>query len=188
MKRLALIAVSAFVTLFILSGCTLLAIAGVVSDEGKKDAAKEAEKTENTSTGDPTLGDTITGERASVKFCDFAQNNGKTYSKASKGKVFVHFLFEVTNNTDENISFSSFWNADAYCDDYSLSYSFNAEVSSPFSDDEGGTTVAPGKKTRASVSYEVPEDWEEIEIVLDQDFWSAKGKEMRFVITNPESN
>lgn len=100
------------------------------------------------------------------------ENTGSTFNKPTEGNVFLICEFEIENNSNEELAISSLMSFDAYCDDYSTNLSLTAIVSSDKNQLDG--TVAPGKKMKGIVGYEVPNDWEKIEIVFSPDFWSRK--------------
>ena len=69
--------------------------------------------------------------------------------------ITIHFPFLVVSSA---LSF------DAYADGYSLSYSVNALMANKKTQLDG--TVAPGKKIKGVIGYEVPVEWKEIEARL----------------------
>lgn len=62
-------------------------------------------------------------------------------------------------------------------DDYSTNLSISATIATDKTQLDGA--VAAGKKMTGVVGYEVPKDWEEIEIRFTPDFWS--GNEIEFI-------
>lgn len=131
-----------------------------------------------------TVGASVDGKDFNYKLVSVAQNVKGEYIEAEKGKVFIHCQIELTNVSDEEETFSAM-NTEAYCDGYNLDYSISASMANPNGDNEGGGTIAPGKKLLTTLSYEVPEDWKEIEINIDEDIISKKDDKIVFVI-HPE--
>ena len=82
-------------------------------------------------------------------------------------------------NSDEEIIVSSMMSFEAYADDYSLNYSIAAILESDENQLDG--TVAPGKKMKGEIGYEVPADWSGIEIHFTESVWN--GSDFVFEIT-----
>lgn len=108
----------------------------------------------------------------------YEESQGDQYFKPSEGNIFVMAEFEVDNNSDSEIVVSSALSFDAYADGYSLSYSVNALMANKKTQLDG--TVAPGKKIKGVIGYEVPVEWKEIEIHFTENVWSSN--KMEFVI------
>ena len=70
---------------------------------------------------------------------------------------------------------------DASADDYACTFSLSALMEKDSKNQLDGT-VAPGKKFSGVVGYEVPTDWQELEINFTPDVWS--GKDITFIATN----
>ena len=123
------------------------------------------------------------GEEAEYKdvkitLMSYEESQGDQYFKPSEGNIFVMAEFEVENNSDSEIVVSSALSFDAYADGYSLSYSVNALMTNKKTQLDG--TVAPGKKIKGVIGYEVPVEWKEIEIHFTENVWSSN--KMEFVI------
>ena len=59
---------------------------------------------------------------------------------------------------------------EAYVDDYSTSMNLSAMLSTNQKQLDG--SVAAGKKMNGVISYEVPEDWQNLEVTFSPSFWS----------------
>ena len=70
---------------------------------------------------------------------------------------------------------------DASADDYACTFSLSALMEKGSKNQLDGT-VAAGKKFSGVVGYEVPTDWQELEINFTPDVWS--GKDITFIATN----
>lgn len=147
-------------------------------------------KVGNLSTGNNNDADSATvfqvGETAMLKnvkatLLGITQSDGSTYNKPSEGNVFVLCEFVIENNSDEELAISSLMCFSAYCDDYSCDYSFSALLENEGKNQLDGS-VAPGKKMDGVIGYEVPADWQELEIHFTPDLIS--GNEFVFVATN----
>ena len=109
------------------------------------------------------LGDVVELDDVTVGFLDVITSTGSDYNKPEDGKVFVLCEFEISNNSNEELAVSSMLSFDAYCDGYSCSLSLQALMEKGDKAQLDGT-VAPGKKMKGVVGYELPVDWEELEI------------------------
>lgn len=136
------------------------------STEGKKTVFGVGESVE--------LKDTIT-TLVSVK-----ELEGSEYNKPADGNVFVLCEFNIENNSKEDLAISSIMSFEAYCDDYSTSLSLNGLLETDKKQLDG--SIAAGKKMSGVVSYEVPENWKELEIKFTPSYWS--GKEITFKAEN----
>lgn len=175
------------VTFFVLIGI----IASFGDDEPKKVETETPSQNENV---DPIQDDNesgtenkfLVGETAELKgvnvtLVNVSESKGSAYNEPNEGNVFVICEFEIANNSDKEIAVSSMMSFDAYCDDYACTFSLGAMIEKGNKNQLDGT-VAAGKKFNGVVGYEVPEDWQELEIVFTPDFWS--GKDIIFIATN----
>ena len=126
------------------------------------------------------------GETAELKCVQVALvgvtgSEGSSFNTPTDGNVFVLCEFEIANNSKQDVNVSSMMSFDAYCDDYSCSLSFGALLEKGNKEQLDGT-VAAGKKFNGVVGYEVPADWQELEIHFTPDFLS--GKDIVFVATH----
>lgn len=117
------------------------------------------------------LGDTVELNDVTVTFIDVTENEGSKYNKPAEGKVFVLCEFEITNNSEDDLSVSSMLSFEAYCDDYTCDYSLSALMEKGDKNQLDGS-VAAGKKMRGVIGYEVPTDWAQLEIQYTLDVWS----------------
>ena len=89
------------------------------------------------------------------------------------GNVFVLCEFEIANNSNKEITVSSMMSFEAYCDDYTCTFSLGALMEKGNKNQLDGT-VAAGKKLVGWYSVEAPENWSEIEISVKGDWLSDK--------------
>jgi len=127
------------------------------------------------------VGETAALKDIEVSFVGVTESTGSTYNKPSDGNVYVLCEFNIVNNSDEEIVVSSLMSFEAYCDDYTCSYSLGALMEKGNKNQLDGT-VAAGKKLSGVIGYEVPADWKELEITFTPDVWS--GKEIVFFAKN----
>ena len=165
-------------------------IAATSNDEPKKVGDVATPTTSNTETKEPAktekanfgIGEISELKGVKVALLNVAENNGSQFNTPDDGKVFVLCEFEITNNSQEDIAISSMLSFKGYCDDYACEYSLGALMAKGDNNQLDGT-VAPGKKMKGVIGYEVPADWKELEIQFSPDFWT--GKEIIFTATNP---
>lgn len=127
------------------------------------------------------IGETAELKGVNVTLARVTESAGSTYNKPTDGNVFVLCEFEIANNSNKEITVSSMMSFEAYCDDYTCTFSLGALMEKGNKNQLDGT-VAAGKRFNGVVGYEVPTDWQELEIVFTPDFWS--GKDITFVATN----
>lgn len=119
-----------------------------------------------------TIGQTADWNDIRVTFNSATQSFGNEWFTPSQGNVYIVCEFTIENNTDSELNISSLMCFDAYVDDYSTGISLSAESSVDKETLDG--TIAPGKKMKGIVGYEVPSNWELLEIHFTPDFWSSK--------------
>lgn len=137
------------------------------SSETNEDTSEES----NDSSTNFTVGETAELNDIQVTMVNYEENNGSDFNKPTSGNVFLLVNFEITNNSDSELTISSIMSFDAYADDYSLNYSLGAMIEKPNSSQLDGT-IAPGKKMNGWIGYEVPSDWKNVEIRFTDNVWS----------------
>lgn len=129
--------------------------------------------TSETPTATPTpvsvasIGDTITVREVEITLDAAEISQGVQYNAPGDGKVFLFLTFSVANNSKNEINLSSLISTDAYVDDYSTDINIMAVAASSESSLDG--SVAPGKKMKGVLAYEVPEDFEIFEVSIQPD-------------------
>ncbi len=127
------------------------------------------------------VGETAELKGVTVTFVGVTESTGSAYNTPTDGNVFVLCEFEIANNSDKEITVSSMMSFEAYCDDYTCTFSLTALMEKGNKNQLDGT-VTPGKKFNGVIGYEVPADWSELEVIFTPDFWS--GKDITFIATN----
>ena len=137
----------------------------------------------NSSVSDQTfkLGDSVELGDIVVTFVGISKSTGSTYNKPEDGKVFLLCEFEIVNNSNSEITVSSMLSFEAYCDDYSCEYSLGALLEKGSKDQLDGS-VAAGKKIKGVIGYEVPTNWQKLEIQYAPDLLS--NDKIIFIATN----
>lgn len=144
------------------------------------EAEPETEKEEKTAF---YLGETAELKGVNVTLVSVTQSEGSTYNMPTEGNVFVLCEFEIANDSDREITVSSMISFDAYCDDYACNFSLSALLEKENKNQLDGT-VAAGKKLNGVIGYEVPADWQELEVTFTPDFWS--GRDITFIAFHEE--
>ena len=106
-----------------------------------------------------------------VTLTDYKESTGSEYNNPTDGNVFVLAEFEIANNTEKELTISSMMSFDAYADDYSLNYSLSALIEKDGNQLDG--TIAAGKKMKGWIGWEVPQDYQNIEIHFTDNVWSS---------------
>lgn len=127
------------------------------------------------------VGDIVELDDITVTLLNVTKSTGSQFNKPADGNVFVLCEFEISNNSSEELSVSSMLSFEAYCDDYACDYSLGALMEKGNKDQLDGS-VAPGKKMKGVVGYEVPTDWSELEIHYTLDILDST--KIVFVATN----
>ena len=126
-----------------------------------------------------TVGDTVELNGVKTTLLSAEEYPGKQYMMPTDGNVFLVCQFEIANDSSAEINVSSMVSFNAYCDDYSVSLSITGEMLEDSWKSLDGT-VAPGKKINGVIAYEIPQDWQKMEISYTPSFWS--GHDVQFEI------
>ncbi len=117
-----------------------------------------------------TVGDTITKDDVYVTLSDVREFKGE-YLHPDDGNVYVAFELEIENKGDSPITVSSLMCFEAYFDDYATNFSLGAQTESGETQLDG--EIAPGKKMKGAICYEVPADWSTAEIHFNPDLYGS---------------
>ena len=111
------------------------------------------------------------------------QTKGSGYYKADAGNTFVLIELQIENNSSSEISINSTFGFDAICDDYSVDYSFSADLVTK--NGLSTTDLKPGRKLKGWKGFEVPQNWKELIVTFtpDASIWGS-GEKIEFVIYN----
>lgn len=126
-----------------------------------------------------TVGDTVELNGVKTTLLSAEEYPGKQYMMPTDGNVFLVCQFEIENDSSAEINVSSMVSFNAYCDDYSVNLSVTGEMLEDSWKSLDGT-VAPGKKINGVIAYEIPQDWQKMEISYTPSFWS--GHDVQFEI------
>lgn len=126
-----------------------------------------------------TVGDAVELNGVKTTLLSAEEYPGKQYMMPTDGNVFLVCQFEIENDSSAEITVSSMVSFNAYCDDYSVNLSVTGEMLEDSWKTLDGT-VAPGKKINGVIAYEIPQDWQKMEISYTPSFWS--GNDVQFEI------
>lgn len=129
-----------------------------------------------------SVGDTLISEDFQITLTDtltydiIGTEDNKEVPK--EGKEFLVLFFDIKNITDET-KYISAYDFDGYLDDYTIN---NKYLSNNINNiEELGVNLAPGKKTRGYIAYEVEKEWQEFTICYEDIFEDNK---IVFTVTN----
>lgn len=135
------------------------------SNEKETDVKPETQNEKTTF----AVGETAELNGVQVTMTSFEESTGKDYTIPTEGNVFVLAEFEIVNDTDSEINISSMLSFEAYADDYTLNYSLSAAM---MKDGQLDGTIAAGKKMKGWIGWEVPADYQNVEIHFTDNVWS----------------
>lgn len=115
-------------------------------------------------------GETAEMNNIQVTLTDYKESSGGEWNRPAEGNVFLMAEFEISNNSDEELTISSVMSFEAYADDYALDFSFSALMEKEGNQLDG--TVAPEKKLKGWIGWEVPQDYQNVEIHFSDNVWS----------------
>ena len=124
------------------------------------------------------VGETAKLNDVSVTFLGVTESSGSQFNKPTDGNTFVLCEFEIQNDSNNEITVSSMMSFEAYCDDYTCTFSLTALLEKGNKNQLDGT-VAAGKKFKGVIGYEVPANWGELEVRFTPNFWN--GKDITFI-------
>lgn len=119
-----------------------------------------------------TIGDTLTGEDIKITLTGAYMydsiGDGYLIDTPSEGKEYLLFFFDVENISDDN-RYISYYDFNGYADDVETS------ITIIFNDVDGiknlSSNLAPGKRAKGFVAFEVDKLWKEFEIHYKENLW-----------------
>ncbi len=172
-----LMAIMIAITGVLAAGCSSDTSSGEDGNAGGE--ASESEAEEKSEYG---VGETATVNDVDITLVGAVESAGDDFFTPAEGNKFEILKFEIANNSDEEVAVSSIMCFEAYCDDYSIDVSYDGELAP---EAEGKSTldgtVAAGKKMNGIIAYEVPADFERLEVDVNLDVWSDEA--IKFVVT-----
>lgn len=111
-----------------------------------------------------SIGDTVTLNGVKVTLVNaFKVKPNNQFDLPTRGNILLAVLFNITNDTEEDIVISSVSSFEAYFDGHECHSDLNVLIAAA-GDNQIDGTVAPGKTVSGIIGYEIPNDWQEFEI------------------------
>lgn len=144
----------------------------VDKDEIKDDFNDYIEENTGGYSSSGTIGDTLTGEDIKITLTGAYMydsiGDGYLIDTPSEGKEYLLFFFDVENISDDN-RYISYYDFNGYADDVETS------ITIIFNDVDGiknlSSNLAPGKRAKGFVAFEVDKLWKEFEIHYKENLW-----------------
>lgn len=131
------------------------------------------------------VGDTLENNEYKVTLTDtivYKSIEGENIDLPKDGKEYLVFFFVIENKSEE-IQYISSYDFDGYVDSYAIS---TADIYNNIEDyEELSANLAPGKRAKGFVAYEVDTNWQEFDIHLSD--WLGE-TELVFSIINEENS
>lgn len=118
----------------------------------------------------PGIGERLEEDGVAVTLTNVLEKSKGSYSNPKEGNVFILCEFVIENNTSEELNISSMLSFSFYHDGFSESISLEALMSKGSANQLDGT-IAAGKKFKGVVGYEIPKDWNELEVSFRPNVW-----------------
>lgn len=146
------------------------------SSSAKSTSSKSSKKDKKEDTTF-TVGDTADFDGVKVKLSSAILSKGSeaNFAVPDKGKYFLALIFDIENDSDEDITVSTWVSFEAYCDDMSIDMDYTGEEAPEVDGlNQLDGDVASGKKMNGIMTYQVPKDFKKFEISYQPDFWGDK--------------
>lgn len=149
------------------------AVAGSSSNTPKQvetsDAYATATEKEETKTRF-AIGETAELNGVQVTLLSIEESNGTSFLAPDSGNIYVIAEMEIVNNSGKDLTISSLLSFELYADDYAQNVSLGAI--SVHQEQQFDGIIADGKKKIGIIGYEIPADWQEVEIHFTDNVWS----------------
>ena len=126
------------------------------------------------------MGEIAEQKGVQIALVNVYESFGSDFITPNDGNIFLVCEFDIANNSEKDIHISSVMNFEAYCDDYSLNQDIlGLQVPEANGKKQLDGSVAAGKKMNGVIAYQVPANYQTMEINVSPDFWSER--DMKFV-------
>jgi len=119
-----------------------------------------------------TLGETASVDGVSMTLNSITESGGGEFSTPSDGYIFLACDFTIDNISNKDMSLYSYFNFEAYCNDFSVEQSFDVDDAFPGKTSLSGD-IAIGKKMNGIIIYEVPADWKSFDVYMEPNVFSS---------------
>lgn len=128
-------------------------------------------------------GDTVSMRGVLITLHGITETLGDGLFKPDDNKIFVIAEFTVENNSGNQINISSVFGSAAYCDNYLVPESMSAELGDPQHRNNLTGSLDTGRKLQGIIGYELPSQWQRLEIRLKTDWWKgSRADEITFLV------
>lgn len=110
------------------------------------------------------VGDVVETEDMKITFLS-AKEHKEEYLEPKDGYMYYRMEFEFENISDYEQTVSSMLDWECYADEYAMEQSW-------VGDDVLDATIAPGKKAKGAIYYEIPKDAKKVTIEYETSFWT----------------
>lgn len=135
---------------------------GEVQNENKN--GNEAQATEEKVDNNFKVGDVVETDNLKISYLS-AKEHKEEYLEPKDGYMYYRMEFEFENIGDSEETVSSLISWQCYADGYSMDSAW-------VGDDTLDATIAPGKKAKGSIYYEIPKDAKEVTLEYETSFWT----------------
>lgn len=119
------------------------------------------------------LNETASVDKVDVTLTKYNESAGNEFLYPTDGNVFLLCEFEIVNNSSSDLNISSLASFTSYCDGYAVNLDLSA-LSSDGNVKSLDGTIAPGKKLSGYLAYQVPQNWQELEVNFKPNAWNDK--------------
>lgn len=133
-----------------------------------------------------TIGDTadFDGIKVTLSKAILSAGDGQ-FVKPENGKKYLCLVFDIANDSKNDITVSSMASFEAYCDEYTLNQSLMGQQCKEVKGiNQLDGSVAAGKKMNGVIAYEVPEDFKTFDIKFSPSFLGSKSVTYSFTAEN----
>lgn len=120
------------------------------------------------------LGAAGTLDKVDYTLLAVVESHGTKYNQPEDGNIYLLFEIEMFNGTEEDFYIYS-GDVQAYLDDYVLEDSYGALDAVEYRFHLSGD-VGAGKYTKGFIGYEVPKDWQTIELMFESEDYRNREK------------
>ena len=132
----------------------------------------DTDTTEENTSSDALYEETFNNIQISLN--NTTESTGSDLSSPSAGNIFYICEFQITNNSENDITINSLSDLEAYCGDYSVSEDISGLLL-PETDGKNSLdgTISAGQTFTGVVTYQIPEDYDQMQFRLSPDFWNG---------------
>lgn len=160
------------ILLVVLAGAAYFLFLG--KDAADSDTPASDQTTEDSTADENTLSYSETFNDITISLINTTESTGGDLTTPSDGNIFYICEFEVTNNSANDITINSLSCIEAFCGDYSVSEDISGLLL-PEADGKNSLdgTISAGQTFIGVVTYQIPEDYEQMQFRLSPDFWNG---------------